>query len=99
MSRLRHLGWNQCSHGLTSRPLESCHHQCLKAVCEVLGYPRGSALELLDGTLKLRHCTTLFTMRFPHGLYLELEVGVVKGSLLLLLIFQMKAVTLVKGSG
>ena len=32
-SRLRHLGWNQCSHGLTSRPLESCHHQCLKAVC------------------------------------------------------------------
>ena len=33
ISRLRHLGRNQCSHGLTSRPLESCHHQCLKAVC------------------------------------------------------------------
>ena len=65
MSRLRHLGWNQCSHGLTSRPLESCHHQCLSTVCEVLGYPKGSASELLDGTLKLRHCTTIFTMRFP----------------------------------
>ena len=65
MSRLRHLGWNQCSHGLSSRPLESCHHQCLKAVCGVLGYPKGSALELLDGTLKLRHCTEVFTMRFP----------------------------------
>ena len=65
LSRLRHLGWNQCSHGLTSRPLESCHHQCLQAVCGVLGYPKGSALELLDGTLKLRHCTDLFTMRFP----------------------------------
>ena len=65
MSRLRHLGWNRCSHGLTSRPLESCHHQCLKAVCGVLGYPQGSAAELLDGTLKLRYCTTLFTMRFP----------------------------------
>ena len=64
MSRLRHLGWNQCSHGLTSRPLESCHHQCLQALCGVLGYPNGSALELLDGTLELRHCTTLFTMRF-----------------------------------
>ena len=64
MSRLRHLGWNQCSHGLTSIPLESCHHQCLKAVCGVLGYPKGSASDLLDGTLKLRHCTTLFTMRF-----------------------------------
>ena len=33
MSRFRHLGWTQCSHGLTSRPLESCHHQCLSAVC------------------------------------------------------------------
>ena len=60
MSRLRHLGWNhQCSHGFTSRPLESCYHQCLKAVGGVLG-----ALELLDGTPKLRHCTALFTMRF-----------------------------------
>ena len=26
---------------------------------------KGSALELLDGTLKLRHCTTVFSMRFP----------------------------------
>ena len=65
LSRLRHLGWNQCSHGLSSRPLESWHHQCLKAVCGVLGYPKGSALELLDGTLKLRHCTDIFTKRFP----------------------------------
>ena len=65
MSRLRHHGWNHCSHGLTSRPLEFCHHQCFKGAWGVLGYPRGSALELLDGTLKLRHCTTLFTMRFP----------------------------------
>ena len=64
MSRLRHLGWNQCSHGLTSRPSESCHHQCLKAVCGILGYPEGSAAELLDGTLKLRHCTDFFTTRF-----------------------------------
>ena len=64
MSWLRHLGWNQCSHGLSSRPLESCHHQ-FQAVCGVLGYPEGSALELLDGTLKLRYCTEVFTMRFP----------------------------------
>ena len=65
LSRLRHVGWNQCSHGLDSRPLESCHHQCLKALCGVFGYPKGSALELQDGTLKLRHCTDLFTKRFP----------------------------------
>ena len=31
----------------------------------VLGYPKGSAMELLDGTLKLRYCTDLFTKRFP----------------------------------
>ena len=30
-----------------------------------MGYPKGSSLELLDGTLKLRHCTTLFSKRFP----------------------------------
>ena len=40
MSRLRHLGWNQCPHGLTSGPLETCHHQSLKAVCGVLVYPK-----------------------------------------------------------
>ena len=28
-----------------------------------LGYPKGSALELPDGTLKLRQCTDLFTNR------------------------------------
>ena len=65
MSRSRHLGWNQCSHGLKTRPLESCQYQCLKAVCGVLGYPKGAAAELLDGTLELRLCTTIFTMRFP----------------------------------
>ena len=65
LSRLRHLGWNHCSHGLSSRPLESCHHLCLSAICGVLGYPRGSAAELLDGVLKLRCCTTPFSHRFP----------------------------------
>ena len=42
MSGLRHSGWLQCSHGLTSRPLESCHHACLRAMCDLLGYPRGA---------------------------------------------------------
>ena len=64
MSRLRHPGWNHCSHGLTSRPLESCHHQCLKAVCGVLGCPKGPASELLDApeapTLYFHYST-----RFP----------------------------------
>ena len=76
MSRLRHPGWNQCSHGLTSGPLKSCHHQCLKALCGVLGYPKGSALELLDGTLKLRHCTDLFTKRFPPWSLTRVGAGI-----------------------
>ena len=75
MSRLRHLGWNQCSRGLTSRPLESCHHQCLKAICGVLGYRKGAASELLDGTLKLQYCSALSTARFPRGRYPGLEMG------------------------
>ena len=81
MSRLRHSGWDQCSHGLTSRPLESCHRQCLQAACGVLGYLQGAAMELLDGTLNLRHCTRLFTKSFPLGFYLGLVgvVGLVKG--------------------
>ena len=28
-------------------------------------YPAGAAAELLDGTLKLRYCTTSFSSRFP----------------------------------
>ena len=64
MSRLRHLGWNQCSHGLPSRPLESCHHQCLSAVCGVWGYPKGSAAGLPDGSLRFQCCTTVFTKQF-----------------------------------
>ena len=42
-------------------------HQCLSAVCGVLGYPEGSAAELLDGSLKLRYCTTVLPSSFPLG--------------------------------
>ena len=65
MSRLRHLGWQQCSHGITSRPLESCKHSRLRALCGLFGYPEGAAAELLDGTLKLRYCTIPFSKRLP----------------------------------
>ena len=99
MSRLRHLGWNQCFHGLSSRPLESCHHQCLKAVCGVMRYPCGAAAELLDGTLKLRYCTTIFTTRFPPWSLPRVGNGVVNGSLVLLVIILIQVVIGVKGSG
>ena len=35
------------------------------SVCGLLGYPKGSAAELLDGVLKLRCCSTPFSHRFP----------------------------------
>ena len=64
-SRLRHFAWKQCSHNLTSRPVESCHHQCLEADCRLLGFPAGAAGELFDGSLKLWYCTTPFSGRSP----------------------------------
>ena len=79
MSRLRHLGWDRCSHGLAS--------------------PKGSVSELPDGTLKLRDCTTPFSMRLLHCLYLVLVMVVVNGGLLLLVILSMQVVMWVKGSG
>ena len=106
MSRLRHLVWEQCSHGLTSRPLETCHHQCRRAVCGVLAYPSGTAAELLDGSVKLRYYTTQFSSRFLplpylHGSFLRSEVWLVRGRarLMLLLITWMMVVVLSKGSG
>ena len=87
---------------LLRRPPESCHHQCLQAVCGVFGYPRGAAMELLDGTLKLRHCTRLFSNDFHPLSFTMVWVGlmeVVKGLLLHLVISWIVGVTLVNGSG
>ena len=44
--------------------LESCHHQCLKALCGGFGLSQRFSFGALNGTLKLRHCTDLFTKRF-----------------------------------
>ena len=49
-------------------------------------YPKGSALELLDGTLKLRHCTDIFTMRLPPWSLPGVGNGSVKSIFLLLVI-------------
>ena len=64
MSGQRHLFWEQCSHGLTSRPLEKCHHQCARAVCGV----SGAFGWLLEAPL-LHH--SFFQSVSPHGENLE----------------------------
>ena len=62
--RLQHLEWEQCSHGLIARQLESCHPHCPKAVCGLSGCLAGAAGELLGRVLKLRFCTRPFGQRF-----------------------------------
>ena len=61
--RLRHIGWERCGHGLTSRPQESASEPFLNELLRLFGYPSGCAL--LAGTLPLRYCTTRFASRIP----------------------------------
>ena len=63
--RLRHVGWENCCHGLNCRPRESSGEGFLSDLLSLLGYPRGSGSALLDGTLKLRYHTVPFARRKP----------------------------------
>ena len=57
-----------------------------------MGYPKGAAAELLDGTLKLRHCTTLFATLFTPWSLPRVGNGGGQGSLLLLVILLIQVV-------
>ena len=63
--RLRHIGWERCGHGLTSRPRESSSVPFLNELLRLFGYHSGSAGALFCGTLPLRYCTTRFASRIP----------------------------------
>ena len=52
-SRLRHVGWQKCCHGLTCRPLKTSGEGVLSDLLSLLGYPAGSGTALLGGTLGL----------------------------------------------
>ena len=52
--RLRHIGWEKCGHGLTSRPRESSSELFLNELLGLFRYPPGSGRVLLAGTLPLR---------------------------------------------
>ena len=52
--RLRHIGWEKCGHGLTSRPRESASELFLNDLLGLFRYPPGSGRALLAGTLPLR---------------------------------------------
>ena len=63
--RLRHVGWERCSHGLTSRPRESASGLFLDQLLLLFQYPPRSSGALLAGTLPLRYCSTWFACRVP----------------------------------
>ena len=53
--RLRHLGWEKCGHGITSRPRESASEGFFNELLVLFCYPSGSAAALLGGELPLRY--------------------------------------------
>ena len=61
--RLRHIGWEKCGHGLTSRPRESASELFLDELLSLFRYPTRSDRALLNGTLPLRYCA----VRFAHS--------------------------------
>ena len=62
----RHLGWEQCGHGLTSRPRETADLRALGPLLVLLGCHL-CASDLLAGTLKLRYAGSRSPGSFPHG--------------------------------
>ena len=56
---LRHIGWEKCGHGLTSRPRESALEGFLNELLVLFG----SAAALLSGELPLRYCSGKFACR------------------------------------
>ena len=58
--RLRHLGWERCSHGLTSRPRESVSVPFLDQLLPLFHHPPRSSGALLAGSHPLRYCSSSF---------------------------------------
>ena len=62
---LRHLGWERCGHGLTSKPRESASELFLNELLSLFRYPPRSGRALLNGTLPLRYCAARFAYNTP----------------------------------
>ena len=63
--RLRHLVWERCCHGLTSRPRESASSSFWDQLLLLFRYPPGSSGALLNGSLPLRYCSSKFASKTP----------------------------------
>ena len=63
--RLRHIGWEKCGHGLTSRPRESASEPFLDELLSLFRYLPKSGRALLAGHLPLKYCSTRFACMTP----------------------------------
>ena len=63
--RLRHIGWEKCGHGLTSRPRESASELFFDELLGLFRYPPRSGRALLAVTLPLRYCAARFACKTP----------------------------------
>ena len=67
--RLRHIGWERCGHGLTSRPRESASVPFLDELLCLFRYPSKSGRALLNGTFPLRYCAARLLVVLQLGGY------------------------------
>ena len=84
--RLRHIGWEKCGHGLTSRPRESASLHFLDELLALFRYPSGSGRALLAGTLPLKYCSTRFACMTPLGGYQFMVLLIIWLLLILMLV-------------
>ena len=61
--RLRSVGWERCGHGLTSWPLEASGTGFLDDLLSLFHYPSGSRQSLIDGSLRMRYCSSNFSQQ------------------------------------
>ena len=61
--RLRHIGWEKCGHGLSSRPRESASEVFLNELLLLFQYPPRFSRALFAGTLPLRYCAAQFASK------------------------------------
>ena len=66
--RLTHSGWEQCGHGLSSRPKETADHTSLGDVSNLFVFPDGIVKQLLACTLSCDTAGFLLPASFPLGL-------------------------------
>ena len=59
------LGWEQCGHGLTSRPREAAEVGFLDDLPVLFGYPAQSGFELVAGTSGFGIVRVLLLVRRP----------------------------------